>query len=116
VFTLVRTHPAGARGCGQLHQPDRLSRYRAARPGDTGDRYRKIDRRMREHPHRHGFGGLATHRAMPRQRHRRNAEHLAFGFVAISDKAALEHVRRARNLRSESTRLNSSHEWISYAV
>src|SRR6516225_5707969 len=43
-------------------------------------------------------GVLAAHGAVLCQRHRRDAEHRPFGFVAISDEAAFEHVRGAGNL------------------
>ncbi len=55
--------PAVARCGGEMHEPDRLARHRAAWAGDAGDRHREIDRRVRERALGHGLRGLAAHRA-----------------------------------------------------
>ena len=53
-----------ARSGREMHEPDRLFRAAAVRPGDAGHRDREIDRRMRERAARHFFRGLAADRAM----------------------------------------------------
>ena len=57
---LAVNEPPAARGGGEMHQPDRLVRRAAARPGNAGDRHREIGRahaRARPSPSLRRFPG-----------------------------------------------------------
>ena len=82
-----------------MYESHWLALNRSPWAGDAGDRRGEVDRGVRERAPGHGLRGLAAHRAMHCQDQRRDAEHLLLRLIAVSDEAALEHIRRAGNLR-----------------
>ena len=86
---------------GEMDEADRLRRRPAVRPGDSGDADRDLGARGAERALRHRHRRLTADRAVARERLGRNAEQFLLGRVGIDDEAALEHVRRAGNLRQK---------------
>jgi len=78
---LLRARRGALAGEAEMHQPDRLARSGAARPGDAGDRDREISRRVAERALRHGFGGLAADRTVLAQNVFGHAQHLLLRLV-----------------------------------
>ena len=77
---------------GEVHEPDRLLRRPAVRPGDAGDGDGERRARMSERAADHGAGDVLAHRAVPLDQPDGHAEHLALRRVRIGDEAALDHV------------------------
>ena len=95
--TFMMDQPAAARRPGKIHEPDRLARGAAARPGNPGDRHGKIDRGMGDGAPGHGLGGFAAHRADTFDRRQGDAKHGLLGGIAVSHEAAIEHIGRTGN-------------------
>ena len=81
-----------------MHEPDRLARYSAARPGYAGDRHRQLDRCVRQRAARHGFRGLLADGAEALEQCWRHAEHRLLGGVAVGHEGPVDDVGRTGNV------------------
>src|SRR5215472_6468764 len=96
---LLVNDPSVACGDREMHQANGLSRRGAAGAGDASDRNRQIDTGALQRADRHLRRRLLAHSAECQKRLRIDAEHRALGVVGIGDKAAVDHVGRARDIR-----------------
>src|SRR6266849_6584803 len=89
---------AVAGGDREMHEADRLARCRPSRAGNSGNGDGKIDPGFLQRADRHRGRGLLADRAECRKRRCLDPEHHPLGVVGISDKAAVDHVRRSGDI------------------
>src|SRR5437899_10815749 len=93
-----RFNAAGPGGPGEPDEPDRLVGRASGGTRDAGDRDRDVRVAAIERAGGHLADGRLAHGAKPRQRLFANAEELDLGVVRISDEAAIEPLRAARDI------------------
>ncbi len=85
-----------------MHKPDRLSRSRAARSGDTCNGDGKIHIGVFERTERHRCRGFFAHRAERLDGVGIDAKHRVLGGIGVGDETAVDHVGRAGDFRERS--------------
>jgi hypothetical protein len=85
-------------GDSQMHKTDRFARCRATGPRNARDRDSKIDVGMLQRAERHGDSCFLADSPKGLERRGLNPKHRVLGFIGISDEAAINDIRRARDI------------------
>lgn len=91
--------PPVTRGDGEMHKTDRFARCRATWPRNPRDRDSKIDVGVLQCAERHGNSCFLADSPKGLERGSLNPKHRVLGFVGVGDEAAINDIRRARDIR-----------------